>query len=43
MNDRGLDGMDLALFNGLSSVVTIISGYILALSPHVYKLKTELY
>lgn len=41
VTDNGLDGIRLALFNGLSSIVTILIGYILALSPIVYKLKSR--
>ncbi len=41
VTDKGLDGIRLALFNGLSSIATILIGYILALSPIVFKLKSR--
>ncbi len=41
INVEGLDGIRLALFNGLSSIVTILIGYILALSPYIYKLRSR--
>jgi hypothetical protein len=41
MKDGGLDGFPLALFSGLSSVVTICIGYLLALSPYIYKIKNR--
>lgn len=39
--NSGLDGIRLALFSILSSVATILIGYILAFSPYVYKLKSR--
>lgn len=41
VTDNGLDGIRLALFSVLSSVVTISVGYILAFLPHIYKLKSR--
>lgn len=41
INDGELEGISMALFSGLSSVVTILIGYILAFSPYVYKLKNR--
>ncbi|WP_010247667.1 hypothetical protein [Acetivibrio cellulolyticus] len=41
INDRGLEGISMALFSGLSSIVTILIGYILAFSPYVCKLKSR--
>lgn len=39
--DGALNGMSLALFSGLSSIVTILIGYMLAFSPSVYKIKNK--
>ena len=36
-----LNGINLALFSGLSSIVTILIGYILAFHPSVYKIKNK--
>jgi hypothetical protein len=41
VTDSGLDGIRLALFSILSSIVTISIGYILAFSPYIYKLKNR--
>lgn len=41
VTDNGLDGIRLALFSGLSSIVTIVIGYILAFSTFVYQLKSR--
>ena len=39
--EGSLSGMNLALFSGLSSIVTILIGYILALHPSIYKIKNK--
>jgi hypothetical protein len=39
--EGGLAGIKLAVFSGLSSIVTVIIGYILAFSPSTYKVKNK--
>ncbi len=41
ISDGGLVGYKLAFFNGISSIVTIALGYLLAFSPRVYQLKSR--
>jgi hypothetical protein len=41
VTDNGLEGIRLAIFSGLSSLITILIGYILAFSPYIYKLKSR--
>ncbi len=41
VTNSGLDGIRLALFSGLSSIVTIVIGYLLAFSPYLYQLKSR--
>ena len=39
--EGSLNGINLALFSGLSSIVTILIGYILAFHPSIYKIKNK--
>ena len=39
--EGALNGVNLALFSGLSSLITIMVGYILALNPSIYKIKNK--
>ena len=39
--EGSLNGINLALFSGLSSIVTISIGYILAFHPSIYKIKNK--
>lgn len=39
--DGSLNGIKLALFSILSSIVTIVVGYILAFNPRMYKIKNK--
>ena len=40
-NEGALEGVKLALFSGVSSIVTVILGYILAFSSSIYKIKNK--
>ena len=39
--EGSLSGANLALFSGLSSIVTLLIGYILAFHPSIYKIKNK--